>query len=169
MGLATVLSAYTATAAGSVTSGSASAAGFVSDGATEVEFGLTRTVSGGAVQANYKLSVPEKSISVVFDGSISILTQAVQMTATVKAGGNTDVIAVNGSVGGPVSGTITHNGTVVINISGTQDDPTFTDASGTAVTATEAQQLRRVALFITAVLNHVNALLAPAHVLLLGF
>jgi hypothetical protein len=164
---------YTATASvtltnGTPTAGTASAKGSLSNGTTGVDLDLSESFAAATgLSVDYKLTVPETGVNVDFQASISLAGIA-QVTILVRHGDSNDVIAASGTVGGSITGNITHNGTLVINVAGTTDSPTFTDASGNSVTAAEAVALTRVALFITKVLVHVSGLMAPAHVLL-GF
>ena len=171
-GNSTPLIDYTASASvtltnGSVSGGTAAAVGYISNGTKKVDFNLTQTFSTTTgLTVDYKLSVANTDVSIEFAASVT-LAQVASVTITVQTSGNTDVITASGTLGGTITGQITHNGTVVVNIAGTQNNPTFTDASGNPITGTQLTQLQRVGLFINEVTVHVDALLAPAHALFL--
>jgi hypothetical protein len=171
-GTSTPLIDYTASASvtltnGSPSEGTATAAGYISNGTREVDFHLTQSFSTTTgLSVDYQLSVANTDVSIEFQASVT-LAQVASVTVTVHTNGNTDVITAGGTLGADITGQITHNGTVEINIGGTEDNPTFTDASGNPITGTQALELRRVALFVGEVTIHVDALLAPAHALFL--
>lgn len=171
-GNSTPLIDYTASATvaltnGSVSGGTATASGYISNGTRQINFDLTQTFSTtSGLSVDYQLSVANTDIAVAFQASVT-LAQVASVTVTVEANGNRDVITASGTLGGSITGEIKHNGTVEIDISGTQDSPTFTDASGNPITGQQAIELHRVALFMNEVTIHVDALMAPAHALFL--
>jgi len=152
---------------GVVSGGTAEASGYISNGSKEVDFDLTQDFSTTTgLSVDYQLSVANTDITIEFQASVT-LAQVASITVTVQASGNKDVITAGGTLGGDITGQITHNGTLEVNIAGTQDNPTFTDASNNPITGAQLLELERVGLFINAVVVHVDALLAPAHALFL--
>lgn len=147
------------------TGATVTAAGYLSDGTTTVEFDLSQTFSTtSGIQVEYTLAVPEKDVEVTFTATFT-LTQQATVTLTVKHGGNTTVVAASGTEAS-ISGTIKHNGDVVVNISGSATSPVFTDASGNPLTAEQNAALRKLFDFTDKLLEHVDEMLAPAHQLL---
>jgi hypothetical protein len=141
-----------------------SAKGFVADRSTVVDFQLSQTFSQGGIETRYLVSAPEKDPSLEFRGSISLGGQ-ISVKLTVSYGGNTTVIEASGTQG-PITGTITHNGTQVIKIAGTSDNPVFTSFSGASVSADQAEALRRLFGAMDRLLAAFDDLLSPAYGLL---
>ncbi len=149
----------------SPTGATVTAGGHVSDGTTTVEFDLSQTFSTtSGIQVEYTLSAPEKDVEVTFAATYTLTLQAT-VTLTVKNGGNTTVVAASGTEAS-ISGTIKHNGDVVVNISGSASSPVFTDASGNPLTAEQNAALKKLFDFTDKLLEHVDEMLAPAHQLL---
>ncbi|GIW51572.1 MAG: hypothetical protein KatS3mg081_0927 [Gemmatimonadales bacterium] len=141
-----------------------SAGGFVSDGSTVIDFEITQTFSQAGIETRYLVAAPEKDVSLEFQGSISLGGQT-SVKLTVLHGGNTTVIEASGTQGS-ITGTITHNGTRVINIAGTSDNPVFTSPSGASVRADQAEALRRLFGTVDQLLSAFDDLLVPAYGLL---
>ncbi len=152
---------YDASASTTSTSFTLSAKGFVSDGSSVVDFELSQTFSQEGIQTRYLLAAPEKDVSLEFRGSISLGGQT-SVKLTVLQGGNTTVIEASGTRSA-ITGAITHNGTRVINIAGTSDNPVFTSLSGASVRADQADALRRLFAAIDQLLSAFDDLLAPAY------
>lgn len=152
---------YDASAVTAPTSIAVSAVGFISDGTTIVDFDLQRSLSSTAgISINYGIAVPEKDVSLRLEAS-STLQAAGSIRMTIQHAGNTSVIQVQVSATS-LSGTITHNGKVVVNISGTLDDPVFTDPSGKQFTQQQTDALEDLGEFIEDILEAFDGLLGPA-------
>ncbi len=148
-----------------VTGATVTVSGFVSDGTTQVDFDLSQTFSTtSGISVDYTLSVPSKDISVEFQATFTLAQQAT-VTLTVKNGGNTTVVNASGT-NAAITGTIKHNGELVVNIAGTPSNPTFTTASGQPLTDAQVAALKKLFDFTDKVLEHVDEMLAPAHALL---
>jgi len=167
---AKVLIDYTASGSvqatgGTVTSATVNVSGYISDGTTQVDFTLTQQLSTtSGISVNYTFRVPEKDVEIKFEATFTLTRQAT-VTLTVKHAGNTTVVAASGTEAS-ISGTIRHNGDLVINISGSPTNPTFTDASGNPLTAEQNAALKKLFDFTDQLLDHVDEMLAPAHLLL---
>ena len=149
----------------SPTGATVTASGHVSDGTTTVEFDLSQTFSTtSGINVKYTLAVPEKDVEVTFEATFT-LTQQATVTLTVKHAGNTTVVAASGTQAS-ITGTIKHNGDLVINITGSATNPVFTDASGNQLTAEQIAALKKLFDFTDKLLEHVDEMLAPAHALL---
>ena len=148
-----------------VTGATVTASGFVSDGSHQVDFDLNQTFSNATgISVDYSMDLPSADVSVQFQASYTLAGQA-SVTLTVKHAGNTTVANASGTQAA-ITGTIKHNGDVVVNISGPPASPTFTSASGDALTDAQVAALRQLFNFTDALLNHVDEMLAPAHALL---
>lgn len=148
-----------------VTGASVTVSGFVSDGTTQLDFELTQTFSSSTgLSVDYSLSLPTADVSVQFQASYTLAGQA-SVTLTVKNAGNTTVANASGTQVA-ITGTIKHNGELVVNITGSPSAPTFTSATGDALTDAQVTALRNLFNFTDALLNHVDEMLAPAHALL---
>jgi hypothetical protein len=157
---------YQASASFTTSSISFSAEGVVSDGETSVEFQLTQRISAGpTITVNYRLAVPENDVSLSLDATAT--GSGSTITLTIQDGGNTTAVHVTETAQG-ITGTITHNGRTVINISGTSQDPVFTDVNGNALTQAHLDALEALADMIDVVFDAFDALLGPAH-RMLGF
>ena len=147
------------------TGATVTATGHVSDGTNTVEFDLGQTFSTtSGIHVEYTLAVPEKDVEVAFTATYT-LTQQATVTLTVNHGGNTTVVAASGTAAS-ITGTIKHNGDVVVNITGAATNPVFTDASGNQLTQEQVAALQKLFDFTDKLLEHVDEMLAPAHELL---
>lgn len=148
-----------------VTAASVTVSGFVSNGTRQVDFNLSQTFSSTTgIGVDYNLSLASADVSVEFKATYTLAGQA-SVTLTIKNAGNTTVATASGTQAA-ITGNITHNGTVVVNIAGSPGSPTFTSASGEALTDAQIAALRHLFAFTDALLNRVDEMLAPAHALL---
>jgi hypothetical protein len=76
--------------------------------------------------------------------------------------GQTVTMAVTGS-DAALSGTVKHNDNVVVTISGTPQQPVFTDAAGNELTNQDLQALAALFASVGAILNGFDNLLFPAY------
>lgn len=155
---------YDASASPTSTSFTLSAEGLVSDGSTAVDFQLSQTFSAAGIETRYLVAAPEKEVSLEFRGSISLGGQT-SVKLTIFHRGDTTVIEASGTQSA-IAGTITYNGTRVIDIAGTSDNPVFTSPSGTSVRADQADALRRLFGAVDQLLSAFDDLLVPARRLL---
>lgn len=155
---------YDADASPTSTSFNLYAQGFVSDGSTTVDFQLSQTFSAAGIETRYLVAAPEKEVSLEFRGSISLGGQT-SVKLTILHQGNTTVIEASGTQDA-IAGTITHNGTRVIDIAGTSGNPIFASPSGASIRADQADALRRLFGAVDQLLSAFDDLLVPAYRLL---
>jgi hypothetical protein len=140
------------------------AEGFISDGERTVEFDVGQTISTGpTITLRYSIAAP--AIDVALEIAATITGSGATLTLTVQADGNTTIISATGTEQA-FDGTITHNGTVVIHIAGSPDDPVFTDANGNALTDAQIAALKELFALTDAVLDAFDSVLHPAYRLL---
>lgn len=148
-----------------VTGATVTVSGFLSDGTRQLDFDLTQTYSSTTgISVDYNLSLPAADVSVEFQASYTLAGQAT-VTLTVKNAGNTTVATATGTQAA-ITGNITHDGDVVVNITGSASSPTFTSASGAALTDAQITALRHLFSFTDVLLIRVDEMLGPADALL---
>jgi len=158
-------SASIQTSGGSVTGATVNVTGYLSDGTRQLDLNLTQSFSStSGINVTYKLGLPERDISLEFTASFNLQQQA-NVSLTLKHGGNTTVVSASGTETA-ISGKITHNGSTVVNIAGTPENPTFTDTSGNPLAQDQAAALKKLFDFVDDLLGLVDNLLAPAYLLL---
>jgi len=158
----TTLLEYDASAVVTTTSITFSAKGYVTDGTTRLDFDLSQTLSQGAASIDYQVSVAGKDRSIRFVASGSREEPMGTVTLTIKDRGHTTELKGTGN-DDAISGTISYDGKVVINISGTPDHPVFTPADGATVTEEQLRSLKRLFNFVEELFDHFDHLLKPAH------
>lgn len=158
---------YVASAALSTSSVTFSADGFVSDGSTQVNFELSVTLDQDTQQAtiDYLVYLVDGSASVHLVVNADGLAESMTINLTVVHGDHTVVFNVTGSELG-VSGSVTHNGALVVEISGTGDQPTFVDANGDPLTGDQLQALGEMFESVFEILDSFDDLLGPAFLVL---
>lgn len=162
----TTLLEYEASATVTTLSVGFSAQGYVSDGTTQVDFDLSQNFSQtSGITINYIVKVPEKNVDVQLEAGLG-LDLVGSITLTISHDGNDTVVDVTGALDGAITGTIEHNGDVVVNIAGTTDTPVFTDATGTPLTAQQLDALEHLVDFIEDIFDAFDNLLLPAFALL---
>ncbi|MEE9206990.1 MAG: hypothetical protein V3U67_01250 [Gemmatimonadota bacterium] len=119
--------------------------GFVSDGTAAVDFNLSESVAfdllGESVSLDllFSVAVPAEDVSVTLDMTIDVTGQEQLETAsvvlTISDGDDTVVLDATLATDDSLDGTISYNGTVVVNVTGTGENPVFTMADGTELTA----------------------------------
>ncbi|MBI3981983.1 MAG: hypothetical protein HY337_03670 [Gemmatimonadetes bacterium] len=153
-------------ASASFTTGSISfgAEGFISNGATSIDFDLTQSITAGpTISVSYTLAVPELDVALAI--TATLVPNGSTVTLTIEADGNTTVVTATGTKEA-ITGTVTHNGDVVIEISGTPDEPVFRDANGNELTEAQVGALEELFAFTDAVFDAFDNLLVPAYHLL---
>lgn len=145
------------------TSVSVTAQGFVSNGTIQVDFDLSLGVSQTTgVSVDYAIDVPENATGIRLEvaGNLELVGTA---TITIDHQDEHVVLKVTGSLeSGPITGTIEHQGEIVVNISGTKAAPIFTDPGGTPLTQQQIDALEQLAAFIDDVFVAFAGLLSPA-------
>ena len=155
---------YDASASFTTGSISFSADGSISDGQTSIEFGLDQTIATGpTITLDYQLAVPEDNVGLGLLATVSAANSDISLT--VEHDGNTTIVHAEGT-DAAITGTIAYNDIVVVNISGTPDEPVFTDPSGTPLSPAQVEALHQLFDFTDALLDAFDDLLGPAHRLL---
>jgi len=134
--------------------------GFVSDGQQQLDFDLNQTVtvtqglSTIAIDVSDDVGIGAQAITVslglsgTFDMAGASQSQdptpiAVDVTLRITSGGEQiDVVAT--LTDSTVSGTVSFNGTPVVGIGGTIDNPTFANSDGSALTQEDGQGLKDI-------------------------
>ncbi len=159
---------YDVSASPTSTGATVSVRGFLSDGLTRVDFEASQSFSQTTgMQATYKLSAPQKGVSLELQANVAPNLSAT-INFTIRVGNNTTVVNFSGTFGEggenkPINGTITHNGEVVVRISGTPSNPMFTDARGNQLQPGQSEALKKVGDLIGDVLDAFEDLLKPAY------
>lgn len=140
------------------------ASGYVSDGTRRVNFtvAIAGTATGGTLDYVIEDAAGSGSLH-LFANATS--TTSLATTLTITSGSDRTIVQVAQSgdtTNATVTGTITYNGQVVINISGPADGPNFSRPDGTALTDAEVAALRAIGDFIGAMGSAFIVLLAPA-------
>ncbi len=129
------------------------ALGYVSDGSVQLDFDLSQTATIStasetiSLDVTYDLGVAGQNASVRLNisGEFSFAQEGGPETATmslqIQHGGDTAVMSAELAADNSLSGTISHNGAVVVVISGTEADPVFTRADGETLTAADVEAL----------------------------
>lgn len=133
------------------------AVGFLSDGTNQLDFDLSQTLSGSEVDGlsmsmDHTLSLPNQdvSVNVIASAGVSFETEELSdldITFTIQHGDNEvvlDATVAFTDLGETIDGSITFNGEVVANISGSTEHPTFTRPDGTELSTQEVEALRRI-------------------------
>ncbi|NIM50102.1 MAG: hypothetical protein GTN62_07170 [Gemmatimonadales bacterium] len=153
---------YDASATVTTSSVTLSAAGYVSNGTTQVDFDLSLSLSETTgITVDYDVSVPSENAGVSLLLTADLQAQSISVTLTITYDGNTVVFDVTGTQT-TITGSVTYNGDTVIEISGNPDAPTFTDVSGTPLTQAQLQALGAIFEAAGEVLDAFDDLLAPA-------
>jgi len=143
-----------------------SANGSISDGKTNVDFGLNQRITDGpAITVDYLLTVPENDVSLNLNAQIS--SSGSDVGLSVEHGNNMTVVHAVGD-DSAITGTVSHNGVTVVNISGTPEKPVFTTTTGDPLPAPQVETLKRLFDLADALFDAFDDLLGPAH-RLLGF
>jgi hypothetical protein len=155
---------YDAIASIATESVSFEAQGSISDGQATVEFDLIQGItSGPTIALDYQLAVPESGVALGLVASITTANSDISLT--VEHEGGTTVIRAEGDEDA-ITGTVTHDGIVVVTIAGSPDQPDFTDPSGNALSAEQLEALHRLFEHTDRLLDAFDDLLDPAHRLL---
>lgn len=138
--------------------------GYVADGTHRVNFtvALAGTAAGGTLDYRIDDAAGAGSLHLV---AVATGTTDLTTTFTITAGSDVTIVAVTqtgDSTSATVTGTITYDGTRVIDISGPANGPHFSRPGGTALTDAEVAALRAIGDFIGVMSGAFIVLLAPA-------
>ncbi len=135
--------------------------GTISNGSESVDFDLTFGASASGVTIDYLISVQgrNQSIHLVAVGS----ADESDLTITLTVVNGADMAQLTATIAaGQIEGSITHNGTVVVTFSGSEENPTFTGADGGELTEGEIRALHALSQLIDEMFDSLEDLLEPA-------
>ncbi|MEJ2481583.1 MAG: hypothetical protein P8049_00260 [Gemmatimonadota bacterium] len=145
--------------------------GFISDGTRRLDFDLEQTVTldnaseSMQVDLSYDLWMDDEGIRVVVDAGTEIDLNAseiaLDVTMTIRDGGNVTVFDAMIEQDDSLSGTVLHNGDPVVLISGTASAPVFTDGGGSPLTNDEVAALTQIFSLFDDVFDFVEAVFEP--------
>jgi hypothetical protein len=143
-----------------------SAVGSLSDGTTTVNFDLNHSYSAAdGFVLTYDVDVPTASTSVHAEVQLDPNLETASYSLAVEHQGDAVSLDVTGSATA-ISGTVAHNGTTVAEVSGTPDEPVFTDGHGNPLTNEQIQALGELFGSIAAIISGFDVLLIPAYLVL---
>ncbi len=138
------------------------ALGFVDNGTKRLDFDLSQRISELAgVSFNYLLEATGEAASVRLTAEARP-NQPAHITLTVSRGASSVVLDVTAGER-EIAGTVSVNGTVVIEISGTHEAPVFQHPDGSPITEEDARALRDLFRMVDKMSGVVHALLRTAH------
>ena len=154
---------YLASAVQSASSVTFSADGYLSDGEAQVNFTLTHEWSETTgITISYDVTVPTQSIALGLDLNLDGLTEAITLGMSVQYGNETAVLSAT-ITETTVDGAVTYNDDPVVDISGTPQQPVFTDANGTELASRDLQALATLFGSVGLILDGFDNLLVPAY------
>jgi len=154
---------YTASAVQSTSSVTFTADGYLSDGETQVIFTLTHEWSEtSGITISYDVTVPSQNVALGLDLNVNGQTEAITLEMSVQYGNETAVLSAT-ITEALVDGAVTYNGDLVVDISGTPQQPVFTDAAGNELTSQDLQALATLFGSIGIILDGFDNLLVPAY------
>ena len=137
--------------------------GYLSDGSTQVRFTLSHEWSEtSGITVDYDVWVPTQDTAISLYLNIDGQTEVVTLEFSVTHEGETVTLAATASEA-TLSGTVEYNNDVVVYISGTPQQPVFTDAAGNELTDQDLQALGALFQSIGAILDAFDNLLFPAY------
>jgi hypothetical protein len=157
---------YLASAVVTTSSLTFTAEGYLSDGTTQVDFSLSHTWSQvDGFHLSYAIDVPSKSVGLSVTANLDPQSEMGTYELTVYDGGDSVVLSVQAT---PTSltGSVLYGGNVVVKISGTLENPVFTDGADNPLTGEQAQALAELFFGVGAVIDGFDDLLIPAYLVL---
>ena len=137
--------------------------GYLSDGSTQVRFTLSHEWSEtSGITVDYDVWVPTQDTAISLYLNIDGQTEVVTLEFSVTHEGETVTLAATASEA-TLSGTVEYNNDVVVYISGTPQQPVFTDAAGNELTDQDLQALGALFQSIGAILDGFDNLPFPAY------
>lgn len=157
---------YLASAVVTTTSLTFTAEGYLSDGMTQVDFSLSHTWSQvDGFQLSYVIDVPSRDVGLSVTANLDPQSEMATFELTVHDGGSSVVMSVQATPTS-LSGSVTHGGNVVVKISGTPENPVFTDGADNPLSAEQAGALAELFEGVGAVIDGFDDLLIPAYLVL---
>ena len=159
---------YLASAVQTTSSLTFTADGYVSDGQTQVDFTLSHTWSetDGFV-VDYDISVPSTGSAVGLMISVNGQSEVINLELFVTHEGETVLFEASMSEAS-LSGTVKYgpNADIVVQISGTPQEPIFTDAAGNPLTGEQLRSLAELFDSVGDIIDEFDDLLIPAYLVL---
>lgn len=154
---------YLASAQVTTTSITFTADGYLTDGSTVVDFLLSVTFDDTArtITVDYDVDVDVDQAGVHLVMVLTEEPETADVTLTVNHGASEIVMHVS-IAAETFEGTVSHNDVVLIDISGTPEQPIFTDRDGNELTEAQLHALADIFLAAGHVLEHFDNLLIPA-------
>jgi hypothetical protein len=157
---------YLASAVRTTSSLTFTADGYVSDGQTQVNFTLSHTWSEtDGLTVDYDLNVPSTDSSVGLYLAIDGQSQMITLELSVTHDGESVMFAAT-LTETSISGSVTYQGDVVVEISGTPSEPIFVDAAGNPLTEQQLRALAELFASVGSIIDEFDDLLIPAYLVL---
>ncbi len=157
---------YLASAVVTTSSLTFTAEGYLSDGTTQVDFSLSHTWSEvDGFQLSYTIDVPSNHVGLTVTATLAPQLDMATFELVVHDGASSLTMAVQATPTS-LSGSVVHGGNVVVKISGTPEDPVFTDGADNPLSAEQGQALAELFGRIAVVIDRFDDLLIPAYLVL---
>jgi hypothetical protein len=157
---------YLATAVWTTSSLTFTADGYASDGQTQVNFTLSHTWSEtDGLTVDYDISVPSTNSAVGLFLSVNGQSEVITLELSVMHEGESVVFEAT-LTETSLSGSVTHEGALVVEISGTPAEPVFTDAAGNPLTEEQLRALAEIFGSVGEIIDEFDDLLIPAYLVL---
>jgi hypothetical protein len=148
-----------------------SSEGYASDGATRLDFDLAEslTVTDGSdvvgIDLRHELAVAGQDLRVVLtmtgDVDFSTLQESFDLALRIENGGNVTVMTGAVALDGTLDGSIRHNGSTVVTITGTTDAPEFAGAGDSDLTPAEIEALQQIFGVVENLFDLANSIFSP--------
>ncbi|MFQ5888941.1 MAG: hypothetical protein ACE5JR_02690 [Gemmatimonadota bacterium] len=147
------------------------ALGFISDGSVRLDFDLSESVGLSDAAQTFTISLlhslevaaEDVAVTLSVNGEFDLVTEvpvSLAFTLTVREGPNT-LVFTGEATDVAIDGSLAYNGEVVVLASGDPDNPTFTRADGSELSAADAQALRDIFNTVGEVFDFAEEILDP--------
>jgi hypothetical protein len=137
--------------------------GYLSDGATQVRFTLSHVWSeASGVTVDYSIWIPGQDTELDLELNLDVQAEVVTMYLSVAHDGETVTLEATATET-TLDGSVEHNANLVVDISGTPQQPVFTDAAGNELTNQELSALAALFGTIGLIVDAFDNLLFPAY------
>jgi len=157
---------YLASAVWTTSSLTFTADGFISDGQNQVNFTLSHTWSEtDGLTVDYDLSVPSTNSALGLYLAVNGQSGMITLELSVMHDGESAMFAAT-LTETSISGSVTYQGEVVVEISGTPSEPVFVDAAGNPLTQEQLSALGQLLDGVGHIIDEFDDLLIPAYLVL---